>query len=98
MIKVFNFFEKYNKPVVFGGIVLAVLFFFDKKLLAGAILVFFLVFLALFFINKIKNEKQKKLKILYVGNFSPNSVGEPEIAWALEKLGHKVALILPKFN
>ena len=33
---------------------------------------------------------ERKLKILYVGNFSPNSVGEPEIAWALEKLGHQV--------
>ena len=91
MIKVFNFFEKYNKPVVFSGIVLAVLSFFDKKLLAGAILVFFLVFLALFFINKIKNEKQKKnisilflisfflhiIAVLFVfyGNFQPFSDG-----------------------
>lgn len=33
---------------------------------------------------------KKSLKILYVGNFQPNSVGEPEIAYALEQLGHAV--------
>jgi len=32
----------------------------------------------------------KSLKILYIGNFHPKSVGEPEIANALEKLGHTV--------
>ena len=30
------------------------------------------------------------MRILYVGNFSPLSVGEPEIARALRKLGHRV--------
>lgn len=34
--------------------------------------------------------EKKKLRILYIGNFSPNSVGEPEIAWSLEELGHEV--------
>lgn len=33
------------------------------------------------------------LKIAYIGNFSPNSVGEPEIANSLEELGHKVIRI-----
>jgi len=32
----------------------------------------------------------RKLTVLYIGNFSPNSVGEPEIAKCLEKLGHIV--------
>ena len=31
-----------------------------------------------------------------MGNFNPNSVGEPEIAWALEKLGHEVVRIPEK--
>src|SRR3990167_592290 len=35
-------------------------------------------------------KEQRKLNILYCGNFNPTSVGEPEIAWALEKLGHRV--------
>jgi len=37
-----------------------------------------------------KEEEKRKYKILYVGNFNPNSVGEPEIAWALEQIGHEV--------
>ena len=34
--------------------------------------------------------KKKPIRIFYVGNFHPLSVGEPEIANALESLGHKV--------
>ena len=37
--------------------------------------------------------EKRKLKILYVGNFSEKSVGEPEIAYALEKLGHEVTKV-----
>ena len=37
--------------------------------------------------------EKRKLKILYVGNFSPKSVGEPEIAYALERLGHEVTKV-----
>ena len=35
----------------------------------------------------------KKLRILYVGNFATLSVGEPEIANCLEELGHTVVRI-----
>lgn len=34
--------------------------------------------------------KGKNYKVCYVGNFLPNSVGEPEISWALQELGHTV--------
>jgi len=34
--------------------------------------------------------KNKKLTIVYVGNFDENSIGEPEIAKCLEELGHIV--------
>lgn len=30
------------------------------------------------------------MNVAYVGNFSRNSIGEPEIANSLEELGHKV--------
>ena len=33
---------------------------------------------------------EKKLKILFCGNFNTNSVGEPEIAKCFEELGHEV--------
>lgn len=33
------------------------------------------------------------MKICYVGQFNEFSVGEPEIAYSLEKLGHKVIKI-----
>jgi len=33
------------------------------------------------------------MRILYVGNFSTDSPGEPEIAYSLEELGHKVVKI-----
>lgn len=38
-------------------------------------------------------ESKSTLKILYIGNFSSNSVGEPEIARALQRLGHKVKTV-----
>src|SRR3990167_9059896 len=34
--------------------------------------------------------KDKKITIVYVGNFDENSIGEPEIAKCLEELGHIV--------
>lgn len=33
---------------------------------------------------------EKKLKIVYIGNFSENSIGEPEIAKSLEECGYEV--------
>lgn len=33
---------------------------------------------------------KRSYKILYIGNFHPLSVGEPEIAKSLEELGHTV--------
>jgi len=33
------------------------------------------------------------MRILYIGNFSANSPGEPEIAESLEELGHQVTKI-----
>ena len=33
------------------------------------------------------------MKICYVGQFHRTSVGEPEIAYALEKLGHEVVKV-----
>ena len=33
------------------------------------------------------------MKICYVGQFHPKSVGEPEIAYVLEKLGHEVVRV-----
>lgn len=33
------------------------------------------------------------MKIVYVGNFERNSVGEPEVAKCLEELGHEVVRI-----
>ncbi len=36
---------------------------------------------------------KKAYKILYIGNFQENSVGEPEIAKCLEALGHTVTRI-----
>ena len=41
-------------------------------------------------VSEQKNRRSPRLKVLYIGNFSINSVGEPEIAWALEQLGHTV--------
>lgn len=41
----------------------------------------------------LKNIKQKSTRFLYYGNFAKVSVGEPEIAWALEKEGHHVTRV-----
>ncbi len=40
--------------------------------------------------------EQKRYKILYVGNFSEKSVGEPEIANSFEELGHEVTRLEEK--
>ncbi len=39
---------------------------------------------------------EKAYKILYIGNFEKNSVGEPEIAHCLESLGHKVTRVVER--
>lgn len=91
MEKILNFFSKYNKFIITGGTILAIFSFFDKKLVIASILVFFLASISLFFINKIKNENQRKivsiifllsfaihiLAVLFVfyGNFQPFSDG-----------------------
>ena len=43
-------------------------------------------------------EEATKLKIVFVGNFSTDSVGEPETAWALEKEGHIVVRVSEEYG
>lgn len=71
MDKILHFFQKHSLFIIIAGIALAVLRLFDEKLTASLILIFFLTSIALFFVNKIKDEKQKRiLSILFLIAFS----------------------------
>lgn len=45
-----------------------------------------------------KSPTTRKYKILYVGNFEKNSVGEPEVAKSLRELGHEVTEVQEHFG
>ncbi len=69
-MNILAFFEKYNKFIIIGGAFLAALCFLDKKLATGLIMVFFLASLSIFFISRIKDEKQRKIiSILFLISF-----------------------------
>lgn len=70
MGRILDFFKKYGKFIIISGLILAALSFFDKKLPASLILIAFLASVAMFFINKIRDEKQRKIiSILFLFSF-----------------------------
>ena len=90
-MKILEFFLKNQKLIIFGCLTLAAGFFIDKALGVGILLVFFLSSVSLFFIEKCKDEKQRKILgalflivffihilgvfLMYYANFQPFSDG-----------------------
>lgn len=90
-MKILNFFSKYNKFIAVSGIILALLSILDNKLSASLALIVFLASVALFFINKIKSEKERRIVsmlflislflhvlavlVVFYGSFQPFSDG-----------------------
>ncbi len=75
-MKILDFFSKNQKLIIFSCLSLAALFFIDKALGAGTLLVFFLASVSLFFIGMRKESKERKvLGTLFLIVFSLHVLG-----------------------
>jgi len=70
-MKILDFFSKYQLFIIISGLVMALLFFIDKALGAGAAFILLLTAVSVLVIGKCKEEKQKKiLGMLFILVFS----------------------------
>lgn len=60
-MNIIEFFSKYNKFIIISALVLAIAAFIDKRLFSGIIFIAFLISLAMFLINKLKDKRQAKI-------------------------------------